>query len=594
MSKIGRNDLCPCGSGKKHKKCCSAPELNQLPPQSSANANKPPTFKQSRLTLELLILTNPRNKTQQSPAKRRRRNPALPHPDDAFASNFVNDLTTVLSVAQGAADAWHESTGTDIFQDLINTLAIDPEQAPDELTAIILPVFALLRHATYTPETKEFFNSHITRELQDSPELLDLYLQLAGQPFDVWGFSPRPGEPLFALSRKSTIPFDGFFSLALDPISDTHLATLIRWQEYEFLLGLGFFDPVVPQYWHEIIDINDPTNASLVEFHHNEHTALRAVADPFSDYVARPPFGHPRFFGFAYDDEPSFHEILTLTAAVFAQDFSGDLSAVYEDNLFALLSVLHSYKTPEDWNHWQTDVRNAYQDVIQVLIGHYSISGDRLHEIAPFHQIEFLMRSDAAAITAIQTHARSLPATILLGDDHLKTLGIDPTQPVSALENNPSPKLQELIDNYLHDITIAWLLGLHPDNTTDPILCTLNDDYFVFDFITTFASPQFLQRPITELPLTPQTSKRLLKSLSAHLNRAPDALQLADLPHAAEIRAIPGIGDVTHKQLTRAVRQHFATFRHTLANLPTKEPAPKQQAATQNTLDALSDIAKLF
>ncbi|MAU06352.1 MAG: hypothetical protein CL919_00500 [Deltaproteobacteria bacterium] len=20
--KIGRNDLCPCGSGKKHKKCC--------------------------------------------------------------------------------------------------------------------------------------------------------------------------------------------------------------------------------------------------------------------------------------------------------------------------------------------------------------------------------------------------------------------------------------------------------------------------------------------------------------------------------------------------------------------------------------------
>lgn len=22
--KIGRNDLCPCGSGKKYKKCCSA------------------------------------------------------------------------------------------------------------------------------------------------------------------------------------------------------------------------------------------------------------------------------------------------------------------------------------------------------------------------------------------------------------------------------------------------------------------------------------------------------------------------------------------------------------------------------------------
>ena len=25
-AKIGRNDLCPCGSGKKYKKCCEAAE----------------------------------------------------------------------------------------------------------------------------------------------------------------------------------------------------------------------------------------------------------------------------------------------------------------------------------------------------------------------------------------------------------------------------------------------------------------------------------------------------------------------------------------------------------------------------------------
>ena len=24
MAKIGRNDLCPCGSGKKYKRCCMA------------------------------------------------------------------------------------------------------------------------------------------------------------------------------------------------------------------------------------------------------------------------------------------------------------------------------------------------------------------------------------------------------------------------------------------------------------------------------------------------------------------------------------------------------------------------------------------
>ena len=29
-AEVGRNDLCPCGSGKKYKKCCGAPDkINQ-------------------------------------------------------------------------------------------------------------------------------------------------------------------------------------------------------------------------------------------------------------------------------------------------------------------------------------------------------------------------------------------------------------------------------------------------------------------------------------------------------------------------------------------------------------------------------------
>ena len=27
-TEVGRNDLCPCGSGKKYKKCCGAPGAN--------------------------------------------------------------------------------------------------------------------------------------------------------------------------------------------------------------------------------------------------------------------------------------------------------------------------------------------------------------------------------------------------------------------------------------------------------------------------------------------------------------------------------------------------------------------------------------
>ena len=31
MPKIGRNDPCPCGSGKKYKKCCQNQSLNEIP-----------------------------------------------------------------------------------------------------------------------------------------------------------------------------------------------------------------------------------------------------------------------------------------------------------------------------------------------------------------------------------------------------------------------------------------------------------------------------------------------------------------------------------------------------------------------------------
>ena len=31
MMKIGRNDLCPCGSGKKYKNCCLRKETMGIP-----------------------------------------------------------------------------------------------------------------------------------------------------------------------------------------------------------------------------------------------------------------------------------------------------------------------------------------------------------------------------------------------------------------------------------------------------------------------------------------------------------------------------------------------------------------------------------
>lgn len=38
MSKVGRNEPCPCGSGKKYKKCCESKDLEAAAERARANA----------------------------------------------------------------------------------------------------------------------------------------------------------------------------------------------------------------------------------------------------------------------------------------------------------------------------------------------------------------------------------------------------------------------------------------------------------------------------------------------------------------------------------------------------------------------------
>jgi tetratricopeptide (TPR) repeat protein len=37
MSKVGRNELCPCGSGKKYKKCCESKDVDAAAERTRAN-----------------------------------------------------------------------------------------------------------------------------------------------------------------------------------------------------------------------------------------------------------------------------------------------------------------------------------------------------------------------------------------------------------------------------------------------------------------------------------------------------------------------------------------------------------------------------
>jgi hypothetical protein len=44
LPKAKRNDPCPCGSGKKHKRCCDAPPSEERPPCSVKDCEEPVHF----------------------------------------------------------------------------------------------------------------------------------------------------------------------------------------------------------------------------------------------------------------------------------------------------------------------------------------------------------------------------------------------------------------------------------------------------------------------------------------------------------------------------------------------------------------------
>ena len=52
MSKIGRNDLCPCGSSKKYKKCCYSKDRQDLVERLNAKAQ---VSKKEQERLEITI-----------------------------------------------------------------------------------------------------------------------------------------------------------------------------------------------------------------------------------------------------------------------------------------------------------------------------------------------------------------------------------------------------------------------------------------------------------------------------------------------------------------------------------------------------------
>lgn len=282
MSRIGRNDACPCGSNKKYKKCCEATGTYEPAPQIHAEQpRKPEDF-------GMVIALKPRRKLQRSPAQK------IKNTDDLLAQAFMATLAPVLNACHQAGNAFKKTTGADIFLDFCKLIHFAEDNISEDVLQTMLSPFAYLRHFTYNPEARAFFNEHIARTLQQTPEAIELYNQLTDNPFDVWEFSPSE-DPTYTTRIAFTNPathksreIDGIFCLSDDIPTIYHLATPLHWRGYEFLLSLGAFEPAAIAKQHTVVDIKNPAATTPVPFYYNEHTAIKHLADPHALYAPAP------------------------------------------------------------------------------------------------------------------------------------------------------------------------------------------------------------------------------------------------------------------------------------------------------------------
>lgn len=289
MSKIGRNEPCPCGSGKKYKRCCESSGTYERIPQLGPEPQHGPE------DFGMVIALKPRRKLQTSPAAKLRRAANNEHPDDVIAQGFMGSLIPVINACHQAGDALKKATGHDVFHDLCKLLNIAETNVPEEVLKTMLSPFAYLRHFTYTPETRSFFDDFVAKELQHTPNAIDLYEQLTNQSFDVWDFAPSPDktyttriaftDPATHKSRE----IDGFFCLSDGIPSNYHLACPVHWQGFDLLISLGAFESAAIARQHTVIDIHNPDADTKVPFYYNEHTAIQSLADPHTLFAPASP-----------------------------------------------------------------------------------------------------------------------------------------------------------------------------------------------------------------------------------------------------------------------------------------------------------------
>ena len=515
-SDVGRNDPCPCGSGRKYKRCCLRKKKEALPP---------PAQRLTEVDFEARI-------------------------DEIVQScNEIQDVALRVDDALAAKNRGPRETVLDEFG--FTASALD-----DPVVEGIVEAFAYFGPTYERASESALVHKLIRSEL--SAAARRIYEQLTTQPLQAWCIHPSVElggrvHPLFGPGQDEW--FDYYGLLIPYFVSDDSLGYVgipIEWKGVTVILITAAIDSqllTTLEYVADDIRENTPDGFAR-EF--EEELVFELI-----DHHVPPDFDDRSSNSF------SWRPIYRPTPTELFYDILEELIAAADGAYHSVMAYLANRITPDDIAAFGDALENAYESVLQ---RHSDF--DDLRRDLPLKTVrENLMPHEerhAALIEELKGHPVGV---LLLDDDVLADSGLSAHAPISKALQLGGATGDTVVSSWRRYAAEQLWLQMVADEE-DGQLALRSPKISVLTLLPGVVDEAYEATPIARLPMASGAKKRLLRCLEDEYQIAAEELRISDLPKFdSMIYDVPGIGDRTMERFKLGLVQWVRDWRWETATL---------------------------
>lgn len=532
-----RNDPCPCGSGKKYKKCCLRQEKEARAEKASSQRNRMPT----------------------------------PEEVDRVGDRAVEAMGVIDSICEEVAyELWRK--GSDPYHWLADVVELEKSVWGDggDL-AQVLTCFS----SSPTNPAKRRLVEEVRSRLTGMPK--GIYEALTTRPLQFW--CPHEDDfgywvhPLYGPDESTKIRVD----LILEPTSrdgqsDGLLGHILRLDGLYVLVALysvplDVRNDLCERARHHQSEDQQSFEAGMAAF------AFDVLVESRREELKRRQTRRRR---------------AVSSNAIVVREFYNEFGRAGRDVLVQLARLAVGEGV---------DAVEAYgQDIYDRVMGRFSFQGNE--DVVPAQALIETLVPIEELRACLEGLGRLPVALLLIPRETLAEHGLSPRDPIAgalrkAAHTRLGPELEERWEKL--QLEHAWL-SVATFEADDHLKAKFRNTGFFYDW-NQFVQGEFWDTRLVDLPIDNGSRARFLRRVGEFLEQPPEELTLRDLPEDdMSIADFPGIGGVTFGAWRSAILTWFTQWRWRRAGIVPESftPRPQTEEARRSLTEGIDDLAELF